>query len=333
MTRRPAVGMFRLFQEEADYEVMRAIALGSSQADGDPWAPTLDEIKAWCASTARFDPAKQIVFALGADGAEPLGVSRVSWYTTRNGARVYPQTSFLLPEGRTPGAWAALVREGDRRIQVLAAGHPSLPERFFQGWATESQTQWIDALKAEGYEPVRHFRNMVRPLAGIPAIKDAPLPSGVELRPASSETMRAIWSAQAEVNRELFEYVAEQWDESRYVGWLADAAHTPKLWQVAWDGEELAGMVLPRIERDVGLGREKRRGYTEHVFVRRPWRGRGLAKALLVRSLRVLRDEGMEEAELGVDSENDSGAFGFYSRMGYVTETTDIWFRKPLEAL
>jgi ribosomal protein S18 acetylase RimI-like enzyme len=40
----------------------------------------------------------------------------------------------------------------------------------------------------------------------------------------------------------------------------------------------------------------------------------------------------MDEAELGVDSENDSGAFGFYSRLGYVTERTDIWFRKPLGA-
>ena len=111
----------------------------------------------------------------------------------------------------------------------------------------------------------------------------------------------------------------------------ADASHTPRLWQVAWDGDEVAGMVLPRVDEEANRGRDRKRGYTEHVFVRRPWRGRGLAKALLVRSLHVLRDEGMDEAELGVDSENDSGAFGFYQRMGYVTERTDIWFRKPLE--
>lgn len=331
----PAGITFRPFGDEADYDLLRALAHASALADGDNWAPTLDEIRTWCAPTARFDPVRQIVFALAPAGdGESLvvGACRVSWYTTRGGVRVYPQSSFLRPEWRRPGVWTALVQEGDRRIRALVAQHPDMLGCSYQGWASENQTQWIDAPKAEGYDAVRHFRNMVRPLTGIPAIGHAPLPSGVELRPASSETMRAIWSAQAEVNRELFEYVAERWDESRYPGWLADASHTPELWQVAWDGEELAGMVLPRIDREADPGREKRRGYTEHVFVRRPWRGRGLARALLVRSLHALHGAGMVEAELGVDSENESGAYSFYERLGYVTERTDIWFRKPLES-
>jgi len=314
---------------------MRAIALGSALADRDDWVPTFDEICAWCAPTPRFDPKKQLVFALAPapDGAlQAVGVSRVSWYTTRNGARIYPQTSFLLPEWRRSGVWPALVREAERSIRELAVGHPSLLDRFFQGWATEGQTQWIDALKAEGYEAVRHFRNMVRPLVSVPDPEGEVLPEGLEVRPVVMDLMRRIWEAEAEVNAELFEYIAEQWTDDRYPGWLADASHTPRLWQVAWDGDEVAGMVLPRVDEEENRGRERKRGYTEHVFVRRPWRARGLAKALLVRSLRVLRDEGMDEAELGVDSENDSGAHGFYERMGYVTERTDIWFRKPLDA-
>jgi ribosomal protein S18 acetylase RimI-like enzyme len=322
---------FRPFREEADYARMLAILLAGAKADHDDWTPSLDEIKAWCAPTARFDPAKQLIFASAADGAEPLGVSRVSWYTTRNGARVYPQTSFLLPEWRRLGVWSALVREAERAIREMAAGHPSLSARFFQGWATESQTQWIDALKAEGYEAVRHFRNMVRPLVSVPDPEGGVLPEGLDVRSVAADHMRRIWEAQAEVNQGLFEYVAEQWTDDKYPGWLADTSHTPRLWQVAWDGDEVAGMVLPRIDEAANRGREKKRGYTEHVFVRRPWRGRGLAKALLVRSLRVLKEEGMDEAELGVDSENDSGAFGFYERLGYVTERTDIWFRKPLD--
>jgi ribosomal protein S18 acetylase RimI-like enzyme len=168
-------------------------------------------------------------------------------------------------------------------------------------------------------------------LESVPDPEGGALPEGLEVRPVAADHLRKIWEAEAEVNRELFEVVAEQWADEKYAGWLADASHTPRLWQVAWDGDQVAGMVLPRVD-EADPGREKKRGYTEHVFVRRPWRGRGLAKALLVRSLRVLRDEGMDEAELGVDSENDSGAHGFYERMGYVTERTDIWFRKPLDA-
>jgi ribosomal protein S18 acetylase RimI-like enzyme len=318
--------------------------------DGDDWTPSLDEIKAWCAPTARFDPAKQLVFASMADwGSGPLGplgapsgegrgnaapevgVSRLSWYTGRGGARIYPQTSFLLPEWRSAGVWPALVREGDRRIREMAAGHPSLSERYFQGWASEAQTEWIAALKAEGYEAVRHFRNMVRQLDVVPELDLGRLPKGLEVRAVKAGDMRRIWEAEAEVNQELFEYVAEQWTEEKYPSWLADSSHTPHLWRVAWDGDQIAGMVLARIDDVANRGRERKRGYTEHVFVRRPWRGRGLAKALIVRSLRLLKEQGMDEAELGVDSENDSGAFGFYSRLGYVTERTDIWLRKPLE--
>ena len=330
-----ALMSFRPFCDESDYARMLEILHESSRADHDDWTPSLDEIRAWCAPTARFDPARQLVFASmagTADGAEPLGVSRVSWYTGANDACIYAQTSFLLPEWRQPGVWPALVREGDRQIREMAAGHPSLSERYSQGWATESQTQWIAALKAEGYEAVRHFHNMVRTLDAVPALAIAPSPDELEVRPVQADHMRRIWEAQAEVNQELFEYVAEQWTEARYPGWLADTSHTPRLWQVAWDGDQVAGMVLARIDDVANRGRERKRGYTEHVFVRRPWRGRGLAKALLVRSLRLLKEDGMEEAELGVDSENDSGAFGFYLRLEYVAERTDIWLRKPLDA-
>lgn len=324
--RLPADMTFRAFRGELDYELMRAMVSGSARADRDDWTPNLDEIRAWCAPTPRFDPTKQLVFV--SIGDEDVGASRVSWYTARNGARVYPQTCFLLPEGRKPGVWSALVREGDRRIRGMAAGHPPLPERFFQGWATETQTEWIAALTAEGYLAARHFRNMVRPLDCIP---DFEIPSGLEVRPVQVADMREIWETQAEVNEGLFEYVAEQWGEEKYPGWLADSSHTPRLWQVAWDGDQVVGMVLARIDEAENIERGRKRGYTEHVFVRGPWRRRGLARALLTRSLRQLREEGMNEAELGVDSENESGAYGFYERLGYVTERTDIWFRKPLE--
>jgi ribosomal protein S18 acetylase RimI-like enzyme len=331
----PAGVTLRPFRDDADYSRMLSILSECARVDGDDWTPSLDEIMAWCAPTARFDPAKQIVFALAATqgaAAAEVGVSRVSWYTGRNGARIYPQSSFLLPEWRRPGIWPALIREGDRRIREMAADHTSLSERYFQGWATEAQTDWIAALKAEGYEAVRHFRNMVRQLDVVPELDLGRLPDRLEVRPAKVDHMRRIWEAQAEVNRELFEYVAEQWTEEKYPGWLADTSHTPRLWQVAWDGDQVAGMVLPRVDEAANGGRSRKRGYTEHVFVRRPWRGRGLAKALIVRSLRLLKEQGMDEAELGVDSENDSGAFGLYQRLGYVTERTDIWLRKPLDA-
>ncbi len=134
------------------------------------------------------------------------------------------------------------------------------------------------------------------------------------------------------MQRELFEFVAEGWVDERYQDWLKDPSHTPDLWQVAWDGDQVAGMVLPRIDEAENQALNRKRGYTEHVFVRKPWRKLGIAKALVARSLQELKKQGMQEAELGVDTENDSGAYGFYTRMGYRTFSTDIWFRKPMKS-
>jgi GNAT superfamily N-acetyltransferase len=68
-----------------------------------------------------------------------------------------------------------------------------------------------------------------------------------------------------------------------------------------------------------------------HIFFRRPWRGCGLAGVLLTSSLRILQERGMAEAEQGVDRENESAAHAFYKRMGFRPETTDVWYRKPIE--
>ena len=89
-------------------------------------------------------------------------------------------------------------------------------------------------------------------------------------------------------------------------------------------------MILNRIDEAENQALGRKRGYTEHIFIRKPWRKRGLAGALLTRSLRLLKAQGMDEVELGVDAENASGAYAFYKGMGYQTFTTDIWFRKPM---
>lgn len=40
---------------------------------------------------------------------------------------------------------------------------------------------------------------------------------------------------------------------------------------------------------------------------------------------------GMEEAELGVDAENETAAFKIYQDLGYQTFSVDTWFRKEME--
>jgi mycothiol synthase len=102
------------------------------------------------------------------------------------------------------------------------------------------------------------------------------------------------------------------------------------LWRVAWDGDEVAGSVWTLIwpEENAKLGLS--RGWLEHISVRRPWRRRGLATALIAETLRLLRDLGLEEGALGVDSENLTGALPLYESLGFRRHRTGISFRRPL---
>ncbi len=322
---------FRNFQGEADYPLMLKIVAASDRADQIEDELSLDDLRNWCTPTPRFDPNTHLLFAMSRNTEGNLvviGFSRVSWYTAAEDMRVYPQYSFLHPDWRKPGIWPAMVRQNDLRLREIAAGHPDIPRRAFQGWATAAQTQWIAALESADYQAVRHFNNMLHSLDNIP---DRTLPEGLEIRPVQPEHYRKIWETQREVQAELFEVVAEAWTEDKYQPWAENPAHTPRLWQVAWDGDQVAGMVLNRIDEEANAGSEKKRGYTEHIFVRKPWRKRGLAGALVARSLQLLQAQGMDEVELGVDTENASGAYQFYQKMGYRTFSTDIWFRKPME--
>jgi len=322
---------FRHFLGDADYVLMSALLTESDQADEIHDAFSLDDIRNWCMPSARFDLYRNLLFALrhNVEG-EPLviGFSRVAWYTGLEDIRLYVQESFLHPDWREGGLWPIMVQQNEHRLREIAISHPLTHRRFYQAWATSTQVKWKSVLEGEGYQAVRHFNNMLYRLNDFP---DRALPAGLQIRPVQPEHYRRIWEAQREVQMELFEVVAENWTEERYQAWVANPSHTPQLWQVAWDGDQVAGMVLNRIDEPENKQPGRKRGYTEHILVRRAWRKRGLAGALLVRSLQILKAEGMKEAELGVDTENQSGAYEFYRRLGYQTFSTDVWYRKPME--
>jgi ribosomal protein S18 acetylase RimI-like enzyme len=84
------------------------------------------------------------------------------------------------------------------------------------------------------------------------------------------------------------------------------------------------------IDEDENDARRLRRGYTEAICVRRPWRRQGLAKALIARSLRALREAGMDHAVLSADDDNPNGAVQLYCSMGFRVTKEYTTYRKPM---
>jgi ribosomal protein S18 acetylase RimI-like enzyme len=110
----------------------------------------------------------------------------------------------------------------------------------------------------------------------------------------------------------------------------ADPRRDMNIWVVAWQGDEIVGQVLNRIDHEVNAELGLMRGWVNSVGVRRAWRRRGIARALVAVSLRVLRDAGMTSAGLGVDAENELGALGIYQSLGFAVARTERVYRKPL---
>ncbi len=155
------------------------------------------------------------------------------------------------------------------------------------------------------------------------------MPESLEVRPAKDKHVRQIWDASVEAFRDHWGF-SEPTEES-FKEWLEERTFNPELWKVAWDGDQVAGMVLNFIDDLENREYDRKRGYTETICVRRPWRRRGLARSLIAQSFHFLRDLGMEEAALGVDTQNLSGAFRLYESLGFKQVKRWTEYRKPFE--
>jgi ribosomal protein S18 acetylase RimI-like enzyme len=252
----------------------------------------------------------------------------IRWTDEAEGARLYQHFAHLLPEWRGKGIRRALVHRNEGRLREIASEHPDDGPRLFEAWSADSEDHWQRLLEAEGYEAVRYAFSMVRP--DLDEIPDLPLPDGLEVLPVKPEHVPLIWAAAKEAFRDHWHFSEDEWSLEHLREWQESPTYKPELWQVAWAGGEVAGMVQNFINEAENREYGRKRGYTEGICVRRPWRRLGLARALIARSFQMLKDQDMTEAALGVDAKNPNGALELYQSMGFCVVKRHTTFRKPL---
>jgi ribosomal protein S18 acetylase RimI-like enzyme len=71
-------------------------------------------------------------------------------------------------------------------------------------------------------------------------------------------------------------------------------------------------------------------GWVDALGVRRAYRGRGLAKALLYRTFGEFHARGVNRISLGVDAQNPTGATKLYESVGMRPELELVTFEKAL---
>jgi mycothiol synthase len=318
---------FRRFAGPSDYPHMINILTASKDADGLEDVDTLETLTHNYAHLVNCHPAEDMLMMEMNDAL--VGYARVWWMQEeKTRARIYSAIAFLTPQWRGRGIGRAVLAWQEARLQAIAATHPADGPRAFQIPSSEAEKAKTALIERFGYTPVRYFYEMIRPsLDDIPA---APLPAGLEVRTVQPEHLRAIWDASVEAFRDHWGYVTPT--EESYQQWLGSEEFQPDIWKVAWDirTNTVAGMVLGFINPAQNQKYRRLRGWTENISTVRAWRKRGVARALIAENLRELKARGMTEAELGVDTQNLTGALRVYESMGFRATKRFATYRKDM---
>lgn len=305
---------FRHFTGEPDHAVRLDITNACKELNGIDWVITLDDIKNDEKWMANFDIHKHLIY-VELDGT-PVGYLGYSRETELDGTHIFFPFGNLLQEYWGRGIAGLMLRYVEDRCRQDAAELPADSRKLIRVWKKNKAVAIIRFLQDHGYQIERYFFAMSRPI-DLP-LDDYPLPPGVEIRPVEPAHYRAIWDAEQEAFRDHWGYT--QPAESMFEAWQNDRLFKPQYYRVAWEGDQVCGMVLNFLDPEENETYHRKRGYTETISVRRPWRGKGVARALIAESIRMFRDMGMEETFLNVDTENTSGALNLYSGLGYTVE-------------
>lgn len=316
---------FRKFLGESDFPSMISIIEAAAKADHQEIGETLADLKHSYAHMTNCDPYQDMIFA--EINGDPVAYSRVEWWQEDDpNDRIYGHFINILPEWRGQGIEIAIIRWCEARLKEIADGHPQDSQRIYQTYGNEFKVNFNDIIASLGYTPERYFIEMSRTLEDIPT---AELPQGIEVSPVKKGDERKVWDAANEAFRDHWGY-SEPKDE-HYVEYTGSKYFQPDLWQVAWDGNEVVSSVMNYIDHDYNIKNNRNRGWTENISTRKEWRQRGIAKALIVRSMHMHKAKGMTEVGLGVDTNNPNGALKLYQKLGYHKDKTFINYRKPMK--
>jgi ribosomal protein S18 acetylase RimI-like enzyme len=324
----PSGVRLRHFQGPADYSVIAEITTASDRTDRIEETTTVDGVANEFAHLDGCDPDQDFIFADSQSDGSTVGFAKVYWRINDQGQRLYWQRGYLLAEWRRRGIGRAMLHYTQGRARAHAQANRLRGPSFVRGVAEDTALGRVALFESEGYRVERHYFFMGR--TGLDRLPEARLPSGLELRPATPDDMRAIWNAKEEAFRDHWGHVTKS--EADYQCWLNDPSLTASLWQIAWDAArgEIAGVSLNSINEEDNRQYGFKRGWVNSLGVRRPWRRRGLARAILVSSLQRLNEHGMTEVVLGVDAETPTGALRLYESVGFKVLNRDTIYQKEI---
>jgi ribosomal protein S18 acetylase RimI-like enzyme len=224
--------------------------------------------------------------------------------------------AFVLPEYSGRGLGTLLLELMEERARDLAGDRTVT----FGVYASHVNTGKRDLLQRRGFESYQTVLRFKIDLAHRPPERVDPPPE-VSLRQYAADDasqVRETMNEAFEAHRRYTPRRLDEWLDLR----LRHPAFDPGLWRVAEAEGEIVGAALVY---DVG-----ETGYVSNVGIRKAWRGRGVAQALLADAFAALRERGQMRVLVSVDADAVPAALHLYEEAGMRVHERHDWFVKEL---
>lgn len=194
-------------------------------------------------------------------------------------------------------------------------------------WAYAAMDDARQLLEDHGFDVRRVFQRMEITMEAPPPALGAP--EGIVIASLAERpdiSLRAVHDATRESFSDHYGFVERDYDDA-FVEWeydLTNKGFDPGLKFVALEGDQVAGVSLcmPPVPGEFDLG------WVHQLGVRRPWRRRGLALALLQHTFRTFWARDVARVGLAVDADSLTGATRLYEKVGMRTTSAALSYHK-----
>jgi GNAT superfamily N-acetyltransferase len=289
---------------DGDMEAVASLA-GEDEAalQGRPSRLGPNDVRGWL---GRVDLAED-TWAYEEDGK----LVAVSWFDFIDDLGFFVGIVAQGAKGR--GLGTRIVDTGETRARDRGAAR-------LQTFGLEPDTAAAELFERKEFSLVRRFYEMAIELEAPPVVP--PLPEGFTLETFRLDDARPYYEALDAAFQDHWEHHTigfDKWWE------LRQSAHDfdPTLWFLVREGDEVAAVVRNEPNRNGG-------GYVGAIGVPRAWRGKGLGRALLLRTFAEFYARGVSRVTLGVDAESPTGATKLYESVGMTVENAAVVYEKAL---
>jgi len=315
--------LMRSYQGETDLEAIAKLYEDCERVDQSSYWTSVEDLRQFYSSPG-FDPALDLRLWEN-DQGQLIAVGGL-----RQSKPGEPPEGFLgfrvHPQFRGQSLEQDIIAWGTQRLQDAYQHQPG-EIKLRSGCRTEQHDR-VKLLEEWGFVADRYFFQMQRDLNQ--PIPQPQLPAGFVVRTLNAEQEAKAW---VEMFNQTF---IDHWNHhdltmEEYHHYLKNPNYCPNLDLVATAADgTLAGFCEGQIYPYDNQRNGRNEGWINLLGTRRGFRQLGLGRAMLLTGMQRLKEEGMDIALLGVDSQNPSGALRLYESIGFQKRHTSISYVKCL---